>query len=173
MIFSCRKVKTKHWCSLSHPGKISWILVPISLRSVRSRCSISACLAAALKAGYLKEKLVAPGNWDIELGCQWQPWWATEKLWMEGSKCLSLSPLIKLCKTNWNAMLSVQMTWVRSTCHRRHKLHEVLTNGSWGRVGVASAKGGKNKPARVIHERHLSHGETIHQPCKRIWGRQK
>lgn len=40
-------------------------------------------------------------------------------------KCPPFS-FIKSHNTNWNKMLSVQMMWVRSACHGRHELNEIL-----------------------------------------------
>ena len=130
-------------------GEISWVFAVISLRSVQPSCPISAPLAEASKVRYLEEDSVAPGNWDLEAGYQWQLLRATETLQREGENVLP-SSFIKSCKTNWNKKLPLRMMWVKSTCHRRHELSEIWKDCSQGRErgdrsrrGISKGREGK------------------------------
>lgn len=54
-------------------------------------------MAVASKVGHLEEKPEAPGNSDVELGCQQQPLQATETL-----QCHSSSILLYLRPRSWS-----------------------------------------------------------------------
>lgn len=140
------------------------------LRFMPASHSSSPCLAAASKVGFLEEEFAAPGNQGIDLRCQWQLRWATEKLQMERGKMLILLPLSNHIKQTGTRCCFVLKMWVRSTCDRRHELSEILKDCSWGRgTGEGSWSPilkGKHGWACICDERGLEWG---HQAREGEW----
>lgn len=175
--FTCRQVKIRCWFS-SHlaADEISWILVPTRkegwVKIHASKPSQFSLPGSSIQVGFLEEEFAAPGNQGIDLRCQWQLRWATEKLQMERGKMLILLPLSNHVKQTGTRCCFVLKMWVRSTCDRRHELSEILKDCSWGRGrGEGSWSPilkGKHGWACICDERGLEWG---HQAREGEWHR--